>query len=183
MEPSAFSMPGLVWVRSRRRFFSRFGCRDLSVTAYEVDQRLATFLRKTLTVEHEPTFRAEIVVRDFIHDVVFHRIGRARGTTGFTHAILNPPYKKMSAGSEHRALLRAVGLETVNLYTAFVGLAVELMVDGGQVVASHSREASATACTTSPFEIGSSARRRLNTFTCSTAGRAHSTTTMSYKRT
>src|SRR5205085_3147411 len=53
----------------------------------------------------------------------------------FSHAILNPPYKKISSDSEHRALLRAVGLETVNLYTAFLGLAIELMAEGGEIVA------------------------------------------------
>lgn len=53
----------------------------------------------------------------------------------FTHAILNPPYKKISSRSLHRALLRDVGIETVNLYTAFVALAVSLMVPGGTLVA------------------------------------------------
>ncbi len=31
--------------------------------------------------------------------------------------------------------MRAVGLETVNLYTAFLGLAIELMAEGGEIVA------------------------------------------------
>jgi hypothetical protein len=53
----------------------------------------------------------------------------------FTHAILNPPYKKINSDSAHRALLRAAGLETVNLYTAFVGLALQLMTEGGEIVA------------------------------------------------
>ncbi len=53
----------------------------------------------------------------------------------FTHAILNPPYKKINSNSLHRAFLRDVGIETVNLYTAFVALAVALLRPGGTLVA------------------------------------------------
>ncbi len=53
----------------------------------------------------------------------------------FTHAILNPPYKKISSRSSHRALLRNAGIETVNLYTAFVALSLALLRPGGVLVA------------------------------------------------
>ena len=53
----------------------------------------------------------------------------------FTHAILNPPYKKISSHSAHRALMRDVGIETVNLYTAFVALSLALLRPGGILVA------------------------------------------------
>ena len=53
----------------------------------------------------------------------------------YTHAILNPPYKKISTTSDHRAFLRAAGIETVNLYSGFVGLTVALMEKGGEIVA------------------------------------------------
>src|SRR5262249_23471690 len=44
-------------------------------------------------------------------------------------------YKKIGASSEYRLLLRKVGLETVNLYSAFLGLAVGLTKPGGEIVA------------------------------------------------
>lgn len=53
----------------------------------------------------------------------------------YTHAILNPPYKKIGSQSQHRLALRRAGIETVNLYSAFVALAVALSASGGQVVA------------------------------------------------
>ena len=53
----------------------------------------------------------------------------------FTHAILNPPYKKIGSNSSARLFLRSVGIETVNLYSAFVALAVALAAPGGQIVA------------------------------------------------
>jgi len=53
----------------------------------------------------------------------------------YTHAIINPPYKKIHGKSRHRALLRDVGIETVNLYSAFVALSLAMLSSGGQLVA------------------------------------------------
>jgi len=69
---------------------------------------------------------------DFIERAVMFILRKERL---FTHAILNPPYKKISSSSHHRTLLRDVGIETVNLYTAFVALAVALLQPGGQLAA------------------------------------------------
>lgn len=70
---------------------------------------------------------------DFIEDAVKNIL---EGTgSRFTHAILNPPYKKINSNSVHRKLLRSVGIETVNLYTAFLALTILLMKDGGRIVA------------------------------------------------
>ena len=55
--------------------------------------------------------------------------------TRYTHAIINPPYKKINNNSEHRKKLRKVGIETVNLYSAFLALTIMLMEKGGQIVA------------------------------------------------
>ena len=57
------------------------------------------------------------------------------GARRFTHAILNPPYKKINSASDHRLILRQAGIETVNLYSAFVALALALMKPNGQLVA------------------------------------------------
>ena len=54
---------------------------------------------------------------------------------GYSHAILNPPYRRLPAGSEERAALRDAGLDVANLYTAFVALAVERLAPGGELVA------------------------------------------------
>ena len=53
----------------------------------------------------------------------------------FDIAILNPPYKKLSAGSDLRARLDALGISAPNLYAAFVGLALAAVKPGGMVVA------------------------------------------------
>jgi len=115
-------------------FMDRFGTIPVHVTAYEVDPALAKHLRGTLARFGSGAFQGKLIERDFIQEAVYSiQLGRA--WPGFTHAIMNPPYKKINGRSSHRALLRGVGLETVNLYSAFVGLAVELMAEGGEVVA------------------------------------------------
>jgi len=54
---------------------------------------------------------------------------------GFTHAIMNPPYRKINTDSEARLLLRRAGLETSNLYTGFLWLVARLLEPDGQMVA------------------------------------------------
>ncbi len=115
-------------------FIDRWGKDAVHATAYEIDETLSSYLRETLSRYRNCSFEGSVIDRDFIQDAVY-RIKLGRKGEGFTHAILNPPYKKINSDSAHRALLRAVGLETVNLYTAFVGLALELMARGGEVVA------------------------------------------------
>jgi adenine-specific DNA-methyltransferase len=53
----------------------------------------------------------------------------------YNKAILNPPYLKIAAKGLERSTLRKVGFETGNLYSAFVGLAIKLLEDGGELVA------------------------------------------------
>jgi tRNA1(Val) A37 N6-methylase TrmN6 len=115
-------------------FLNRWGADDVSATVYEIDGKLASYLHETLRAYGNGKFEATVVDRDFMRDAVY-KITMGRKGAGFTHAILNPPYKKINSHSEHRALLRVVRLETVNLYTAFVGLAIELMAPGGEIVA------------------------------------------------
>jgi tRNA1(Val) A37 N6-methylase TrmN6 len=100
----------------------------VSVTACEIDTKLNDHLVKTL----KPV-EAEILQADFIEAAVnWLQIEPRRR---FTHAILNPPYRKIGSSSPARKLLRQVGIETVNLYSAFVALSLKLLESGGQLVA------------------------------------------------
>lgn len=101
-----------------------------SIDAWEIDPVMVAHLQENL---RKLGVRHRVLAADFIQSTV-PQIAFSIGNR-YTHAILNPPYKKLSSGSLHRALLRKVGIETVNLYTAFVGLSVLLMQDQGQVVA------------------------------------------------
>lgn len=100
-----------------------------AVEAWEVDPIMGGYLETNLDKLKVPHV---IHHGDFIEEAVLNlELGIG---TRFTHAILNPPYKKISSNSIHRKLLRKVGIETVNLYTAFLALAILLMKAGGQIV-------------------------------------------------
>jgi hypothetical protein len=102
------------------------------IEAYEIDGLLRPRLEETLAgyAERLPV-SYRVCSDDFIHAAALQTLGSQR----FTHAILNPPYKKINSASDHRLILRQAGIETVNLYSAFVALALALMKTRGQLVA------------------------------------------------
>ncbi len=53
----------------------------------------------------------------------------------FSHVILNPPYKKISSQSVVKKALLKVGIDTVNLYTAFVWMAMRCIKQDGELTA------------------------------------------------
>ena len=103
---------------------------DVDVTAFEIDPILCANLREML--EHSSAQSFEICESDFVEKAPAWILD---GSRRFTHVILNPPYKKIRSTSGHRSSLRDVGIETVNLYSAFVALCIELIESGGQLVA------------------------------------------------
>ncbi|HHG91156.1 MAG TPA: SAM-dependent methyltransferase [Devosia sp.] len=111
---------------------------QVAVDAFELDHVLVEYLAQTLgEYAHRNDFSHDIHEEDFIHAAVESRMGSlfAKPLKPYTHAILNPPYKKINSSSAHRLALSRVGIETVNLYSAFVALAVALAAPKGQIVA------------------------------------------------
>lgn len=115
------------------------------VTAYERDEFLADEFQRTA---HKAVERAEdeswrlefsIYEDDFIASAVSQLkkdlFSEPSQAELFTHAIINPPYRKLSTSSSHRKLLDSVGIHVNNLYSAFVALAIELLEEGGHLVA------------------------------------------------
>jgi tRNA1(Val) A37 N6-methylase TrmN6 len=113
--------------------------RQIQATAYEIDRTMLPVLENNLrdyqdfTLGFGVEFLADVQARDFIEDTVL-RMQSGRNLS-FDYAILNPPYKKINSQSSHRQLLRVAGIETVNLYAAFVALSLQQMKPGGQIVA------------------------------------------------
>lgn len=111
--------------------------RAISATAYEIDPALAEYLADTLRQcgsackDAEIEFRAELIQRDFIDAgarVLRHEMFEP--ASRFDCAILNPPYRKISSGSDTRAMLRELGVETSNLYTGFLSVVLMLLAGG-----------------------------------------------------
>jgi tRNA1(Val) A37 N6-methylase TrmN6 len=106
---------------------------SIRATAIEKDDHVVSDLQTTLRNIAGADLEAEIISADFVRIAAASiKLGRVER---YTHCIMNPPYMKIGIGSEARGLLRAVGLETVNLYSGFVGLALDLVEPGGELVA------------------------------------------------
>jgi adenine-specific DNA-methyltransferase len=114
---------------------------QIAVTAYEVDTLLSSYLQQTLSAcqqssnEKAIDFTAEIYQEDFIMAGADLFFLSSTPSKTFTHAILNPPYKKIQTKSAHRSILSSLGIETVNLYSAFLAITIKLLEPGGQFVA------------------------------------------------
>lgn len=135
---------GVLSAAAVETFISRKGhLRSINVTAYESDELVLPYLEdalnhcETICAKADITFRAETRGKDFIADgVVLSEEGLFTGDTErFTHAILNPPYKKINGQSKTRRLLDSAGMEVSNLYAAFVWLAARMLEPGGELVA------------------------------------------------
>ena len=105
----------------------------LQLKAFEIDSAVEPELQHSLSYyTGKCPLSYEIINDDFVEEAVnaiqFQQYS-------FTHAILNPPYKKIRSDSRYRVLLQKVGIETINLYSAFLALAITLTEPGGQIVA------------------------------------------------
>jgi len=118
--------------------------RTIEATAYEVDPVMLSGLREVFDTCEKAARRARsrfvgrIVERDFIEEgSAFLAPGLFRNESAprFNAAIMNPPYRKIGSHSLERLRLRSAGIETSNLYAAFVGLAIRLLEPGGELVA------------------------------------------------
>lgn len=110
----------------------------MEADAFEIDRALLGHLSQTLEAySHRGDFIGKIYGEDFLHAAVESLSGDlfAKPLERYTHAILNPPYQKINGNSAHRLALRRIGVETVNLYSAFVALAVAQAAAGGHIVA------------------------------------------------
>ncbi len=100
-----------------------FHFQRVEVDAFELDQSLAAHLSHILEKYNQrDDFVANVYGEDFIQVAVESLSGDlfAKALENYTHAILNPPYKKINSHSTHRLALRRIGIETVNLYSAGV---------------------------------------------------------------
>lgn len=118
--------------------------RSVHIVAYEIDPLLVVYLRQTFTLCEEIcasygiALVCEIRQADFIQSTLDRLHGSlftSSAVTTFSHIIMNPPYRKIHARSEHRRLLQRLGIEASNLYSGFVATAIQLLEPQGELVA------------------------------------------------
>ncbi|EOX1546307.1 TPA: Eco57I restriction-modification methylase domain-containing protein [Vibrio cholerae] len=109
-------------------------------TSYELSNVMNHYLADTLQncadlcLSNNVQWEQEVLEDDFIEHSVSLLLD-SNFKPKYNKAILNPPYLKIAAKGSERAALRKVGFETGNLYSAFVGLAIKQLENGGELVA------------------------------------------------
>ena len=109
---------------------------SVHVVAVERDHLVTPYLRKTLEAcssagSGRVTF--DIVEDDFIMRAT--GLGADPRLAGHDLVIQNPPYAKLAVSSEHRVAIRNSGVDTPNLYAAFLALGAAALKPEGQLVA------------------------------------------------
>lgn len=113
---------------------------ECECTLIEVDDILGNRIKDTLALfKNDIKLKENIISTDFIHwasELIDNQSNIFQEELPlYSIAILNPPYKKIRSNSAHRKALSMVGIETVNLYSAFVALAINMLQNNGQLVA------------------------------------------------
>ncbi|MBI2421476.1 MAG: Eco57I restriction-modification methylase domain-containing protein [Candidatus Hydrogenedentes bacterium] len=115
---------------------------SVHIVCFEVEDAFLPFLTENLNLcaqhagEHGVNLTYEIRRQDFLEAAVQLLECAVFGLPAaeqFHLCILNPPYKKIAAASRQRTWIRAIGFETVNLYTGFLGAAAALLCEGGEL--------------------------------------------------
>lgn len=110
---------------------------SMRVTACELDESLLCDLAGTLhRCDLVPGVTTELLNADFIEWSTDRLAGlRLVDAPGFSHVVMNPPYRKLGSATPERGLLRHLGVNAPNLYAAFLALGARLLAPGGQLVA------------------------------------------------
>ena len=117
----------------------------IHVHAYELEETMLPSLSASLAQCAEQSarfgvaFHSSLSVEDFILAGV-ELLAQEPSLFGapvqrYTHCIMNPPYRKIQSTSVWRTRLQRIGIETSNLYTSFLAVAVKLLEPGGELVA------------------------------------------------
>ena len=112
------------------------------ITAYEIEPVFLPLLNQTLgqccAALKNKGIQADYCLREqnFIKAIGEDNLPLfKKPLPNFTHAILNPPYKKIHSQSVEKKILSSIGVNTVNLYSAFVWLVALQLIDNGEMVA------------------------------------------------
>lgn len=135
----------------------------LEVDAIEVDAGLAGDLEATLA-ECADVHKGHYSAR--YEDFAPWAARQIAAGERYDLVIMNPPYRKITRGGAQWQALAAAGVDTTNLYTGFMTLALRLLAPGGQLVSITPRSfANGTYFTTFRHELlESAAIRRIHVF-------------------
>jgi adenine-specific DNA-methyltransferase len=112
------------------------------ITAYEIEPTFISSLKECLTECCIALEKIGIKASYCLYEENFIEAATKvnlplfpQSISNFTHVIINPPYKKICSRSNEKKLLTNIGIETTNLYSAFVWLAMRQIAEDGEIVA------------------------------------------------
>ena len=123
--------------------------KSIIITAYEIDKNLISHCESTFKLcqreckKFNVSLIFKLINKDFIVDgctLLSGIIGgnlfqeKRQDPRTYDIVITNPPYKKILSGSIHRKMLSEIGIETSNLYSAFIAISIELLSENGYLV-------------------------------------------------
>ncbi len=116
------------------------GVERVELDVYDIEDVMLPFLDKTLEAcskEFGKNFSYKVNKTDYIIDtsLFVKNLSNSEEIETYSHVIMNPPYKKILSSSAHRISLSNAGIETVNLYSGFVALALKQLRQRGELVA------------------------------------------------
>lgn len=115
--------------------------KSLEIHAIDIDLVIQPFIEETLSLcvkkseKNGISINTNFILDDFIFNKTKNSGLFADRDLDYSHAIVNPPYKKIATTSSHRKALKSVGIETVNLYAGFIALSISRLRTGGELVA------------------------------------------------
>ncbi|MFV8068459.1 MULTISPECIES: BsuBI/PstI family type II restriction endonuclease [unclassified Enterobacter cloacae complex] len=114
--------------------------KSIELDAFDIEDVMLPFLDKTLNAcskARKGFLSYKINKVDYIIDtsLLVKNLVSSEDIETYSHVIMNPPYKKILSSSQHRIALSSAGIETVNLYSGFVALALKRLKKGGELVA------------------------------------------------
>lgn len=118
----------------------KYDATSINLTSFEISEVMNDYLLDTLKhcsitcQEHHVKWCQTVINEDFIHhsvNLLLHDTYQPQ----YNKVIINPPYLKIAAKGPEREALSKVNFETGNLYSAFVGLSIKLLENGGEIVA------------------------------------------------
>jgi adenine-specific DNA-methyltransferase len=116
----------------------------ICVTAFETDSELIPGLYQALEAcrshckDAGIDFTHDLIEADFIDEAVERLDTRpllSSSDAPFDCVVVNPPYRKLNRESETRKNLSRIGIETSNLYAAFLWLSFRLLDENGELIA------------------------------------------------
>lgn len=135
---------GVLFATCVETFISQENCpASIKVVAYETDRTILPHLEDTLKMcqslcaSKGISFNGIIRQEDFVSAAIAETKEPLFTTSRerFTHAILNPPYKKINSRTALSRMLYSSDIEVANLYAVFVWLSMLLLEPAGQMVA------------------------------------------------